>query len=81
MNLFIDPEQNAGMITRDRLIVSAAALPAVFGFGLAIAISRDLIIAGAVAVVASLISAGITLTPSVRAARIRIMRRKYPDAS
>ncbi|MFA4939791.1 hypothetical protein [Brevundimonas sp.] len=81
MNLFIDPEQNAGMIIRDRLIVSAAAFPAVFGFGLAIAISRDLIIAGAVAVVASLISAGITLTPSVRAARIRIMRRKYPDAS
>ena len=69
------------MISRDRLIVLAAGLPGILGFGLAIAISRDLIVSMVVGGVASLVGAGISLTPPVRDARMRLVRRKYPDAS
>ncbi len=65
----------------DRLIVSAAALPAVLGFGAAIAITHDVIVAGLVGTAACIVAAGISLTPPVKRARMRLFRQKYPDAS
>lgn len=66
------------MITKDRLIVIAAALPAVLSLGLALVVTRDLIVSGVVAVVCGLLSAAVSLSPPVKRARIRLLRRKYP---
>jgi hypothetical protein len=68
------------MISKDRLIVIAVALPAVAGFGLAIAVTRDLLLAGGVGIACSLIAAGLSLTPPVKAARLRLLRRNYPTS-
>lgn len=69
------------MISRDRLIVSAAALPAVLGFGIALAITGDLIVSAIAGAVACIAAAAISLTPPVQSARMRLLRRKYPDGS
>lgn len=68
------------MITKDRIIVVAAALPSVVAFGLAIAITHDLIISGIVGGVACVVSAAASLSPPVQRARLRLLRRKYPTA-
>jgi len=64
---------------RDRLIILLAAAPGVLGLGLALLLTGDLIKAGVVCAVLSLISAGLSLTPPVQRARIRLLRRKYPQ--
>ncbi len=64
--------------TRDRLIMAGAAAPGVLGFGLALLFTRDLVQAAIVGGVLSLVSAAVSLTPPVTAARMRNLRRKYP---
>ena len=66
------------MTKKDRLIVWAAIAPAVLAFPVSIALTHDLIVSGLVGVAASLATVAISLTPPVRAARIRLLRRKYP---
>lgn len=78
---FSEREHDASMSLRDRLIVTAAALPAVLGFGLALGITRDLIVSGIIGAAACLVAAAVSLTPSVQRARMRLLRRKYPEAS
>ena len=63
---------------RDRLIMVGAAAPSVLGFGLAFAFTRDLVQAGVIGAAMSAVSAGLSLTPPVTAARMRNLRRKYP---
>jgi len=66
------------MTNWDRLIVWGAAAPAVLGFAAALAVTHDLVIAGLVGVAMSLIAAALSLTPPVRRARLRLLRRRYP---
>ena len=63
---------------RDRLIVLAAAAPGALGFAVAIAVTRDLVIAAVIGGATSLIAAALSLTPPVRRARLRLLKRKYP---
>jgi len=58
------------MITKDRVIVVAAALPSVVAFGSAIAITHDLIISSIVGGVACIVSAAASLLPPVQRARL-----------
>ncbi|WP_312065799.1 hypothetical protein [Brevundimonas sp.] len=63
---------------RDRLIMVGAAAPSILGFGLGFLFTRDLVQAAAIGGVSALVSAGLSLTPPVTAARMRNLRRKYP---
>lgn len=69
------------MISRDRLILLAAALPVVLGFGIAFGITGDLTVATTFGGIACLVAAAISLTPLVQRARMRLLRRQYPDGS
>lgn len=62
----------------DRLIMVGAAAPSVLGFGGAFLFTRDLVLVGLIGAGLSLVSAGLSLTPPVTAARIRHLRRRYP---
>ena len=62
----------------DRAIVVGAALPAALGFPAALGMTHDLVVSGLVGVAASLVGLAISLTPPVRRARVRLLRRKYP---
>lgn len=65
--------------TRDRLIVFGAAAPGILGVGLGLLFMRDLVQAAIIGGgTLSLVSAAISLTPPVTAARMRNLRRKYP---
>jgi hypothetical protein len=63
---------------RDRLIMASAAAPSILGLGLGYLFTRDLMWAGVIGSVLSLVAAAITLSPPVAAARMRHLRRKYP---
>ncbi len=63
---------------KDRLIMMGAAAPAVLGVGVALLFTRDLVVVGAVGAGLALVSAALSLTPPVTAARIRHLRRRYP---
>ena len=63
---------------RDRLIIFGAALPAGLGLGVGLLVTRDLIQAVMIGGALSLVAAAISLTPPVTAARLRLLRRKYP---
>ncbi|MCV0413991.1 MAG: hypothetical protein K5831_03825 [Brevundimonas sp.] len=66
------------MMDRDQLIVLAAAAPGVLGFAVAIALTHDLAIAALIGGVTAVIAAALSLTPPVRRARLRLLKRKYP---
>ena len=63
---------------RDRLIMFGAAAPGILGVGLGLLLTRDVVQAAIIGGVLALISAAISLTPPVTAARMRNLRRKYP---
>lgn len=63
---------------RDRLITFGAALPGVLGIGIGLLIGSDLIQAVVIGLALLLVAAAISLTPPVTAARLRLLRRKYP---
>ena len=63
---------------RDRLIIVGAAAPGILGVGLGYLLTRDLVQAMFIAVPMSAVSAGLSLSPPVAAARMRNLRRKYP---
>ncbi|QBQ48843.1 hypothetical protein [Brevundimonas naejangsanensis] len=63
---------------RDRMIMTAAAAPAVLGVGVALLFTQDLVVVGAVGASLALVSAALSLTPPVTAARIRHLRRRCP---
>lgn len=65
-------------VTRDRLIVFGAAAPGILGVGLGLLLMRDFVQAAIFGGVLALVSAAISLTPPVTAARMRNLRRKYP---
>jgi hypothetical protein len=65
----------------DRVIVVGAALPAALGFPAALGLTHDLMVSGFVGLAASLVGVVISLTPPVRRARVRLLRRKYPAES
>lgn len=65
-------------IVKDRLLVSTAILPGILGFGLALLLIGDLVVAAVIGGCLSLVGAAISLSPPVQAARMRMLRRKYP---
>ena len=64
--------------TRDRLIMFGAAAPGILGVGFGLLLMRDFVQAAIFGGVLALVSAVISLTPPVTAARMRNLRRKYP---